>query len=164
MSCQREGNLRHQWDMHIPGQVKIFLGGRKKLLCWWLLPWTQISSSWIIFFFLFFTFRILHSLDLALKAGKTRSWAFPAPLCSFLGVLVRTRWDHWHHPCPKKLYFQVVWFHRIQILKSTNRGLRTVALRSELVIKGRICFSDGRTHLKLYRQNYSFTDKNSPLL
>lgn len=37
--------------MQVPSWVKIFLGGKAKLLWFWPLPWIQISSFWIIFLF-----------------------------------------------------------------------------------------------------------------
>lgn len=63
------GSLGHQRDTQVTGKVKTFLGGRGTLLCLRLLSQIQISSSWMILFS--FARRIIHCLDLPLKASST---------------------------------------------------------------------------------------------
>lgn len=96
--------------------------------------------------------------------------ATPSPEPSLL--LRAPPWGYWWERdgiidithAPKNCISKLFGFTGFKSSRAQRGDWRTAALGSELAIQGRTCFSDRRTHLKLYRQNYSFTDKNSPLL
>lgn len=80
-SVSPKGNLGHWQGMQGPGQANFYLAGSGKLFCLWLLPWIQISSSWIIFFP---SLQLLYCLDLPPKASNTETAIYycRAQLCA----------------------------------------------------------------------------------